>query len=127
MTKAPCLEFGAARWSLSIRAPSIFGAYGTLVNDWIQQGHNGYLVTVMFHDLPGPLNSQITQMHQEVTRLFSKLVTRMVRKPRSPTRAPLLPKGVFVPDLQVFKWTKTPLVDVSTQANHVRSWKNQIN
>ena len=38
----------------------------------------------------------------------------MVRKPRSPTWAPLLPKGLFVPDLPVFKWTKTPILDVST-------------
>jgi hypothetical protein len=84
------------------------------INDWIQQGWDGYLVSIMFHNLSGPTNSQITQMHQEVTSLFSKLITRMVRKPRSPTWAPLLPKGIFVPDLPIFKWNKSSLVDAST-------------
>ena len=92
----------------------ILAAYGAWVNDWIQQGWDGYLVTIMFHNLAGSTNSQITQMHQEVTSLFSKLIMRMVRNPRSPTWAPLLPKGLFVPDLPVFKWNKTPILDVST-------------
>ena len=100
-------------FTTSVRS-QILAAYGAWVVDWIQQGWDGYLVTVMFHNLPGSMNSQITQMHQEVTTLFSKLTTRMVRKPRSPTWAPLLPKGLFVPDLPVFKWTKTPILDVST-------------
>ena len=77
----------------------ILAGYGDWVNDSIQQGWDGYLLSVMFHNLPGPVNSQIIQMHQEVTTLFSKLITRMIRNPRSPTWVPLLPKGLFVPDL----------------------------
>ena len=87
---------------------------GDWVADWVRRDWDAYLVTVMFHNLAGPRNSQIAQMHQEVTKLFSKLVTRMVRKPRSPAWVPLLPKGIFVPDLPVVKRTRTPLKDVVT-------------
>ena len=90
----------------------LLAAYGNWVADWVQRGWDAYLVTVMFHNLAGSRNHQITQMHQEVTKLFSKLITRMVGKPRSPAWIPLLPKGIFVPDLPVVKRIKTPLRDV---------------
>ena len=38
----------------------------------------------------------------------------MVQKPRSPVWVPLLPKGIFVPNLPVFKKSKVPVQDVST-------------
>ena len=98
----PKLDTGQLRFQL-------LEEYGEWINDWVQRGWDGYLVTVMFHNLSGSMDSQITQMHQEVTALFSKLVKRVVRKPRSPAWVPLLPKGIFVPDLPVFKRTKTPL------------------
>jgi hypothetical protein len=103
----PALDTGSLRLQL-------LEEYGEWINDWVQRGWDGYLVTVMFHNLSGSMDSQITQMHQEVTALFSKLVKRVVRKPRSPAWVPLLPKGIFVPDLPVFKRTKTPLNDVVT-------------
>jgi hypothetical protein len=34
---------------------NILAAYGDWVNDWMQRGWDGYLVTVMFHNLPGPM------------------------------------------------------------------------
>lgn len=89
-------------------------AYGNWVAEWMDLGWDAYLMTVMFHNLYGPRNSQITQMHQEVTFLFTKLITRMVRKPRSPTWAPHRPKGLFIPDLPVVKRIKSPLRDVIT-------------
>lgn len=68
----------------------------------------------MFHDLPGPMSTQISQMHREVTKVFSSLVTRMIRKPRSPNWVPFLPKGAFVPDLPVFKKSRILVPDAST-------------
>ena len=89
-------------------------AYGNWINEWMQQGWDGYLITFMFHNLSGAMSTQISQMHEEVTKVFSKLVTRMVRKPRSPNWVPLLPKGVFVPDLPVVKKTKVSVREAST-------------
>ena len=51
-------------------------------------------------------------MEREILRWYGRLATRTVRKPRSPQWAPLLPKGVFVPDLPVFKRSKQNLRDV---------------
>jgi hypothetical protein len=51
-------------------------------------------------------------MEQEILRWYGRLATRAVRKPRSPQWTPLLPKGIFVPDLPVFKRSKQNLRDV---------------
>jgi hypothetical protein len=50
-------------------------------------------------------------MEQEIVRWYGRLATRTFRKPRSPQWAPLLPKGIFVPDLPVFKRSKQDLRD----------------
>jgi hypothetical protein len=51
-------------------------------------------------------------MEREIVRWYGRLATSAVRKPRSPRWAPLLPKGIFVPDLPVFKRSKQDLRDV---------------
>lgn len=61
------------------------------------------MATLMFHDLPGSMPAQIAQMHQAAMAVFSRLATRLVRKPRSPAWAPRLPRAVFAPDLPVAK------------------------
>jgi len=109
VVRHPCREVGKEVLKLLL-----LEAYGDWVNEWMQQGWDGYLITFMFHNLSGSMSTQISQMHQEVTKVFSKLVTRMVRKPRSPSWVPLLPKGVFVPDLPVVKRAKVQIRDAST-------------
>jgi hypothetical protein len=44
--------------------------------------------------LPEP----IEQMHQEIIRLYSKIVISVVRNPTRPTWADRLPRGLFLPD-----------------------------
>jgi hypothetical protein len=66
----------------------------------------------MFSQLPGSFGFKHQRMEREVLRWYGRLATRAVRKPRSPEWAPLLPKGVFVPDLPVFKRSKQDLRDV---------------
>jgi hypothetical protein len=51
-------------------------------------------------------------MEREILRWYGRLATRTVRNPRSPKWAPLLPKGIFVPDLPVAKKSKQDLRDV---------------
>jgi hypothetical protein len=87
---------------------------------WIQryldQGWDGYLFTVNFNDLPGKRDTKIIQMHQEVTRLYGRLATRMIRKPRSPKWARWLPIGIFICDMPVpksRKGQKSTIADVS--------------
>jgi hypothetical protein len=66
----------------------------------------------MFSQLPGSFGAKTQQMEREILRWYGRLATRSVRKPRSPQWAPLLPKGIFVPDLPVFKRSKQDLRDV---------------
>ena len=72
----------------------------------LDHGWDGYFVTVMFNNLPGKRETMIIQMQQEVARLYGRLATRMVRKPRSSTRAKWLPIGIFIPDMPVPKSRK---------------------
>jgi hypothetical protein len=74
---------------------------------WIrQQWNNGwdvYFFTFVFQQLPGSRNAKVDQMFQEITRVYGRLATRTVRKPRSPQWASILPRGVFVADRPISK------------------------
>lgn len=83
--------------------------YARWVADLTAEGWEAYLATLMFDDLPGGTEAKVAQMHRHATAVFSRLVTRTVRKPRSPEWAPLLPRGLFAPDLPVPKRRSTPV------------------
>jgi hypothetical protein len=83
-------------------------AYARWVADLVAQGWDPYLVTLMFDELPGLMQAQIAQMHHAAMGMYSRLVTRMFRKPRSAKWAPLLPRGFFAPDLPVQKRRMAP-------------------
>jgi hypothetical protein len=86
--------------------------HGNWVQQQIDEGWDAYLFTFLFNQLLGSMRAKSQQMEQEIVRWYGRLATRTVRKPRSPTWAPLLPKGIFVPDLPVFKKSKQDLRDV---------------
>jgi hypothetical protein len=77
--------------------------YGDWVKEHLDGGWDGYLFTFLFNQLPGSVRAKSQQMEREIVRWYGRLATRTVRKPRSPKWAPLLPKGVFVPDLPVLR------------------------
>jgi hypothetical protein len=70
-------------------------------NDW-----DAYLISVLFHQLPGSREAKLAQMQQAMSRFYSNVATAMVRKPSSPNWAGYLPVGVFVPDFPVPKYSK---------------------
>ena len=78
------------------------------------EGRDAYLATFLFDELPGSVHVRIAQMHRDVTAVFSRLITRIVRKPRSPLWAPLLPVGFFAPDLPIPKKRATPVQEPPT-------------
>jgi hypothetical protein len=86
--------------------------YGNWVQQQIDDGWDGYLFTFMFNQLSGSIRIQSQYMEREIVRWYGRLATRTVRKPRSPKWAQLLPKGIFVPDLPVYKKSKQDLRDV---------------
>jgi hypothetical protein len=86
------------------------------IQNYLDKDWDGYLFTVNFNHLPGKRDTKIIQMHSEVTRLYGRLATRMIRKPRSPKSAPLTPIGIFIPDKPVPKSRKdqkSTIADVS--------------
>ena len=95
---------------------SLIQGHAQWIQRYLDQGWDGYLFTINFNELPGKRDAKIIQMHQEVTRLYGRLTTRMVRKPRSPKWVPLTPMGIFIPDKPVPKSRKdqkSTIADVS--------------
>jgi len=94
----------------------IIDAWTQLIQGFVDQGWDAYLVSVLFHQLAGSRKTKIIQMNQEITRVYNRLGTRMIRNPKSPKWAKYLPIGVFVPDYPVPKFrkeTKSTILDVS--------------
>jgi hypothetical protein len=73
--------------------------YTQLVTDRIKQGWSCYLVTVLFSQFPGSRPTIISRMKQEVERVYSSLITRVHRKPRtaSPDQLPILIGAIDLP------------------------------
>ena len=68
-------------------------AFGYWIRQQWNDGWDVYLFTFVFKQLPGSRNAKVDQMFQEVTRVYGRLATRTVRKPRSPRWASILPRG----------------------------------
>ena len=81
-------------------------------DDWIQthidEGWSPYLLTFMFTPLRGTLNSKIPQMKKEVENFYSKLLTRVVRRPNSSCDKPALIASF---DFPVAKRNKISTID----------------
>jgi hypothetical protein len=95
---------------------SLIDAHAYWIDEFMNAGWDGYLFSMTFNNLPGSRATKIIQMTQEVTRLYGRLATRMVRKPRSSRWAGYLPIGLFLPDLPVPKTkqgSKSTTADVS--------------
>ena len=97
----------------------IIQAYGHLVQKHVEMGWDAYFLSLMFNHLPGSGDAKIQQMHREIIGLYGKLVTRLVRKPRSLSSARLLPTGVFFPDVPCFKQSSTPKNDPVNKGVHM--------
>ncbi len=84
---------------------------------WVDEYHDlewqPYLVTFMFHHIQGPTHEKIRQMHKELSRFYGKLASWVVRDPKSPKFAHLLPRGVFLPDGPCYKREKLGLTEAT--------------
>jgi hypothetical protein len=87
-------------------------AFGKWSEEYISRGWQCYLTTFMFNPLSGSREGIVRQMSKEVERVYSTLLTRVVRDPRSPKVKGSLPILIGFPDLPVFKHNKGRLQDV---------------
>jgi hypothetical protein len=85
--------------------------YTQLVTHRVQAGWTCDLVTILFSPLPGPRSSVISKMKDEMQRVYSTLVTRVHRKPKT---APNDELAVFIgaADLPVYKRDQSAITPV---------------
>src|SRR6266404_8718730 len=99
---------------------SVSTELSTAYSKWIQQyidkyGWNPFLMTFMFKPLKGNQEAIMQQMNDEVDRVYSTFITRVVRKPNSVYQKYLYsrPLLIAVPDRPVPKHAKQRLKDVT--------------
>lgn len=91
----------------------LISGYTDLIEQRVQDGWQPYLITFMFKRLHGNRSRIINQMRDEIERVYATLVTRVVRKPRSPKSADRLPVFVGFADLPVAKRERKQLREVT--------------
>lgn len=94
----------------------LIDAWRQMIVSYMVKGWDAYLVSILFHEIGGSIDTKKLQMKQEITRVYSRFATRMVRKTWTPEKAQYLPVGIFVPDLPVPKLRsgeKSTIADVS--------------
>jgi hypothetical protein len=85
--------------------------YTQLITDRVQAGWTCDLVTNLFQQLRGPRASVIGQMMDEVQRVYSTLITRVHRRPRTAPNDEL-PLFIGAADLPVYKRDRSALPNV---------------
>jgi hypothetical protein len=82
------------------------------VNEYYDLEWTPYFMTFMFRQIPGSIEEKLRQMHKGISRFYGTLASRVVRSPRSPKWAHLLPRGVFYPDGPCYTGRKSELSKV---------------
>jgi len=83
------------------------------LREQIADGWKGYFLNFMFDQLGGNQAALRSKVKDEVERFYAKVVTRIVRNPRSSTASGKLPIFVGCPDLPVWKHEKASLSTVT--------------
>jgi hypothetical protein len=84
---------------------NLVDGYTQLVTDRVRAGWSCHLVTILFSQLPGTRSIIISRMKDEVQRVYSTLLTRVHRKPRTASTDEL-PVLIGAVDLPVYKRDK---------------------
>jgi len=83
------------------------GSLAKLVESKVtREGWNAYLMTFMFHPIPGGRQAKLQTMSDAVYRFYATFLTRVVRKPNSPFHSGERPLLFAAPDYPVQKRKK---------------------
>ena len=80
--------------------------YGRIALDHVEAGWSPFLLVLKFHHLGGRRNAVLDQMHRAAEGAYAQLCHRLWRNYRAPSRYPLLPVWILVPDYPVGKTAK---------------------
>jgi hypothetical protein len=78
-----------------------------------RDGWNGYLVSFMFHPVPGATTRQLQIMGEALYQFYATFLTRVVRNPNSIFQLSQRPLFVAAPDFPVPKHRKQRISDVT--------------
>src|SRR3954451_391251 len=89
----------------------IDSGYGSMVKERLEQGWDGYLISLMFNRVRGSRLNVIRQMEREVERVYATVLTRIIR---DPPKIPIasLRRWIVCPDHPIPKHAKQDLWDV---------------
>jgi hypothetical protein len=77
--------------------------FNSMIIDRVLAGWQPYLVTFVFRHISGGAKKRTSIMTSEVCRVYSQLITRIVRNPNAPSYQQFLPYLMASPDLPVPK------------------------
>lgn len=100
-----------AKWKTIAQSTpkQLIAGYAELIQQRIDEGLSGFLLTFMFKQPAGSPRALLLQMNDDVQRVYSTFVTRVVWNPRSEFVKDRLPVLITVPDQPVYKETKQKL------------------
>jgi hypothetical protein len=96
---------------------TLVDGYTQLVTDRVHAGWTCHLITILFSRLPGPRGTIIGRMRDAVQRVYSTLVTRVHRKPKT-ALADELPVLLGAIDLPVYKRDRSSAPKVFCNGGH---------
>ncbi len=93
---------------------NLIDAYSKWLQGYVdEKGWNPFLMTFMYKPLKGHTEAISHQMKDEVDRVYSTFITRIVRNPNSKHQKHLRPILVAVPDRPVAKYEKQRIKDIT--------------
>jgi hypothetical protein len=78
-----------------------------------RDGWNGYLLSFMFHPVPGAAKTKLQIMNEALYRFYATFLTRVVRNPNSIFQLSQRPLLIVAPDYPVREHQKQKLSDVT--------------
>jgi hypothetical protein len=97
-------------WLTKLQRIDQIASYTAMVRDRLNENWTGSILTLMFEQLAGSHEAVRLQMRETALQVYSAILKKMVRRPRSPGAVrPLL---IGCPDFPVFKHQKQPLYDI---------------
>jgi hypothetical protein len=94
------------------RSAGVVDGFAELVASRVDFGWSASLLTFMFQGMPGSAATVGARMRDEVGRIYSTFVTRVVRKPRSSAALGRLPILIGSLDVPTFKGRRASISDV---------------
>jgi hypothetical protein len=86
-----------------IPTSKLINGYSQWVLEYMNKGWNGFLLPFMFKPLNGGDKAALNRMTDEVDRVYSTFITRVVRKPHSEYQKESRPILIAAPDRPVLK------------------------